>query len=169
MTRSRFRRCSKLTEWEACMARVMEHEHRYLFVFCAVTTWLVASQLCLAQDAAQSAPSSSSVSSQSGPQADASPTPPPAQPQSSPQPSPSPNPNATLENTITAGESDDEPPARRLVKWNEYEGPYITARVGGGFLLDFAGYAQDTESKQQVKLSPDYKLRDARFLLRGKF
>lgn len=94
-----------------------------------------------------------------------------ANPQGAPQPTPSasPNPNATLEDTIEAGESDDEPPTRKLVKWNEYEGPYITMRVGAGLLFDFAGYAQDTDSKEQVKLTPDYKLRDARFLLRGKF
>src|SRR5690348_1651595 len=144
MTRSRFRRCSKRTEWEARMVRVMEHGYaKYFIALCAVTTLLAVSQLCGAQDVPQRA--ASSASNQSGPQADASPT--PAKAQSNPQPTPSPNPNATLENTIAAGESDDEPPARRLVKWNEYEGPYITARVGGGFLLDFAGYAQDTESK----------------------
>lgn len=102
-----------------------------------------------------------------------------AAPQSSPsatpsgtstsQPSPSPNPNATLENTIEAGESSDEAPARRLVHWNEYAGPYFTIRVGGGILVDTAAYAQDTESKDQIKLSPDVKLRDARLVLRGTF
>src|SRR5689334_4828124 len=110
MTRSRFRRCSKLTEWEARMVRVMEHGYaKYFIALCAVTTLLAVSQLCGAQDV----PPASSASNQSGPQADASPT--PAKAQSSPQPTPSPNPNATLENTIAAGESDDEPPARRLV------------------------------------------------------
>src|SRR5262245_15285859 len=63
-----------------------------------------------------------------------------------PQASPSPNPNETLENTLEAGESSDEPPARRLVRWNEYHGPYFTMRVGGGILVDTAAYAQDNQS-----------------------
>jgi hypothetical protein len=62
----------------------------------------------------------------------------PAQPATAPQaspaaqPSPSPAPPATLENTISAGESSDEPPQRKLVHWNEYHGPYFTIRVGAG-------------------------------------
>src|SRR5262252_4991854 len=109
-------------------------------------------------------PDSSSVSAQSSPVPQASPSPTPAA-----QPSPSPNPNETLENTIEAGESSDEPPARRLVHWNEYHGPYFTMRVGGGILVDTAAYAQDNQSKEQFKLTPDVKLRDARLILRGTF
>src|SRR5215472_12816030 len=92
-----------------------------------------------------------------------------AQSTPTPQASPSPNPNETLENTIEAGESSDEPPARRLVRWNEYHGPYFTMRVGGGILVDTAAYAQDNQSKEQFKLTPDVKLRDARLILRGTF
>jgi phosphate-selective porin OprO and OprP len=92
-----------------------------------------------------------------------------ASPTPAAQPSPSPSPNATLENTIEAGESSDEPPRRELVHWNEYKGPYFTMRVGGGILVDTTAYAQDTESKEQIKLSPELKLRDARLILRGTF
>jgi phosphate-selective porin OprO and OprP len=60
-------------------------------------------------------------------------------------------------------------PARRLVSWNEYEGKYFTIRLGGGLLYDFAGYAQDDANKEQIELHPDWKLRDARFLLKGRF
>jgi phosphate-selective porin OprO/OprP len=87
---------------------------------------------------------------------------------SRPSPSPTPNPNATIENTSAAGDSPDEP-RRKLVKWNEYEGPYITFRAGGGFLVEAGGFQQDAESKEQFKLKPDYRLRDFRFLLSGKF
>ena len=34
-----------------------------------------------------------------------------------------------------------------FVSWNEYEGPYFTARLGFGFLYDTAGYARTTRAK----------------------
>jgi phosphate-selective porin OprO/OprP len=123
----------------------------------AAIALLAAPGLSHAQDAA-------GEPTQSAPSPQASPNPTPA-----PQPSPSPAPPSNLENTISAGESSDEPPARQLVHWNEYHGPYFTIRVGGGILVDTAAYAQDTESKEQIKLSPDVKLRDARLVLRGTF
>ena len=53
-------------------------------------------------------------------------------------------PQATLDDTIEAGESDAaESPRRQMVKWNEYEGPYFTIRMGGGFLIEAATYSQD--------------------------
>jgi hypothetical protein len=76
---------------------------------------------------------------------------------------------ATLENTISAGEADDDPPERDLVKWNHYEGKFFSIRVGGGFLYEGAAYAQDDESKEQFALHPDSKVRDARLSLRGRF
>lgn len=78
-----------------------------------------------------------------------------------------------LENTIQAGESEEEffPPKvpRGFKSWNEYRGPYFTIRVGGGFLFDTGWYAQDDQSKDQIKLSPGYKMRDARILIKGSF
>jgi hypothetical protein len=76
-------------------------------------------------------------------------------------------PSESVENDIDARES-NAPPKRDLVRWNEYRGPYFTARAGFGFLVDFAGYAQDDESKQQIKMLPGEKLRDFRFLVGGK-
>jgi phosphate-selective porin OprO/OprP len=72
----------------------------------------------------------------------------------------------TIENTIDA--SEDELPSRRLVRWNEYEGPYFTMRLGAGLLVDFSAFAQDQTSKQQIAMHPDPKLRDFRLLLGGK-
>jgi phosphate-selective porin OprO/OprP len=89
--------------------------------------------------------------------------PPPEQSQQTATTSPQP----TLENTIDAEES-SEPPERRLVKWNEYHGPYFTMRFGLGLLLDVAGFAQDENSKKQIKMHPDERLRDFRFILGGK-
>lgn len=78
-----------------------------------------------------------------------------------------------LENTIQADESEEEffPPKvpRGFKNWNEYKGPYFTIRVGAGFLFDTAWYAQDDQSKEQIKVSPGYKVRDVRILLKGSF
>ena len=58
------------------------------------------------------------------------------------------------ETGVSAVEPEAEPPRRSLVKWNEYEGPLFTLRVGAGFLLDYAAYAQDDASREQMDLSP---------------
>jgi phosphate-selective porin OprO/OprP len=76
---------------------------------------------------------------------------------------------ATLDSTVAAGGADVEKPRRRLVKWNEYDGPISTIRLGYGFLYDFATYAQSEESKQQVAMKPDIGLRDFRLILSGRF
>jgi phosphate-selective porin OprO/OprP len=79
-------------------------------------------------------------------------------------------PDPTIENTINAIESDESEQATRGFKhWNEFDGKYITTRVGAGFLVDYAAFSQDQENKKQFSLSPAYKLRDFRFLLSGKF
>jgi phosphate-selective porin OprO/OprP len=74
----------------------------------------------------------------------------------------------TVDNTLEAGEAEAVEPRRRLVHWNEYEGPFFTIRVGGGVLVDYVGYSQDDASQQQFDLTPEFKLRDARFLLKGR-
>ena len=76
---------------------------------------------------------------------------------------------ATVDTTVEAGEADAEVPRRRLVKWNEYDGPVTTLRLGFGFLVDAATYSQDQESKDQVTVEPDVGVRDFRLLLNGRF
>jgi phosphate-selective porin OprO and OprP len=78
-------------------------------------------------------------------------------------------PDSTIERTIEAGEAEVAEPRRKLVNWNEYEGPFFTMHVGAAFLYDYAAYDQDEESKQQFALEPDGKVRDFRFLLKGRF
>lgn len=56
-----------------------------------------------------------------------------------------------------------------MPNWNEYRGPHFTARAGLGFLVDTAAYVQDDASKEQIKMLPDQKLRDFRFVLGGSF
>jgi hypothetical protein len=92
------------------------------------------------------------------------------EPVPSPVPVPSQEPAAaetppTLDDTIEAGEALAKEPPRRLVKWNHYEGPYFTIRVGGGVLYEGAWYSQDEESRQQFDLEPEGKVRDARFVI----
>ena len=75
---------------------------------------------------------------------------------------------APIDDTIEAGEADAVEPARRLVRWNEYEGPLFTIRMGAGVLYEYAGYAQDADSKAQIDMTPEAKLRDTRILLKGR-
>ncbi len=77
-------------------------------------------------------------------------------------------PDSLLENTIEAGEADVAEPRRRFVKLNEFEGPFFTLRIGAGIVWDLAAFAQDSESKQQLDLEADTKVRDGRLLLKGK-
>lgn len=76
--------------------------------------------------------------------------------------------DSTVETTIEAGEAAVAEPRRKLVNWNEYEGPYFTIRVGLGFLYEAAAYDQNENSKQQFSLEPDSKVRDFRLLLKGR-
>jgi phosphate-selective porin OprO/OprP len=76
---------------------------------------------------------------------------------------------ATLDTTLEAGEADAQEPRRKLVKWNEYDGPVSTLRYGLNFMVDGVTYAQDDKSKQQIEVSPDVGLRDFRIVLGGRF
>ncbi len=62
---------------------------------------------------------------------------------------------STIDHTNDAGEDDDAEPRRKLVKWNEFEGPISTFRLGFGVLWDAATYSQDAESRQQVTIDED--------------
>jgi hypothetical protein len=75
-------------------------------------------------------------------------------------------PASPLDDSITAAESDA--PARRLVSFNEYEGPLGSIRIGGGVLYDYAAFSQDASSREQVELDSQWKYRDGRVLLSGR-
>jgi phosphate-selective porin OprO/OprP len=76
---------------------------------------------------------------------------------------------SSLTNTNEAAGADGDSPRRQLVGWNEYKGPFVTARLGGGFLWDYSGYDQDEDSKGQMSLENKGDLRDFRVLLKGAF
>ncbi len=74
---------------------------------------------------------------------------------------------SAIDDTMTAAESDA--PARQLVKFNEFEGPLGSIRVGFGLLFDYATFEQDEVSKEQVEeLNPEWEYRDGRLLLSGR-
>jgi phosphate-selective porin OprO/OprP len=75
---------------------------------------------------------------------------------------------STIDTTLEAGEA-DAVPQKSTPKWNEYDTKVSTLRFGYGFLIDFASYAQDDDSKKQVAMSADAGLRDFRVLARGRF
>jgi phosphate-selective porin OprO and OprP len=118
--------------------------------------------------------------SQNPTEAPANPSPEEAQNTNNTAPPPQPTPAATtptatpqkgvqepnLENTVEAAEP---LPKRDLVHWNEYRGPHFTIRAGAGLLLDFAAFAQDAASKEQIAMLPGEKLRDFRFIMGGRF
>ena len=79
-----------------------------------------------------------------------------------------PSPPTTTE-TLEAGETDAFVPARKLIDWNEYDGKNFSIRVGFGFLVDYASFAQDDTSKQQIAVQSKYQFRDGRLLFKGKF
>ena len=85
------------------------------------------------------------------------------------QPPPKPPGQGTDDRTIEAGESSGDAPVRQLVKWNEYRGPHFTIRLGGGILYEGGTYVQDEASSQQFDLTGKWKVRDARFTLKGGF
>src|SRR5436190_18196797 len=76
--------------------------------------------------------------------------------------------DSTLAVGLTAGESDGEPRRRQLLNALKLDLGFTTLRVGGGVLVDYIGYDQDSASREQFHLVSTGKLRDARFLVGGR-
>ena len=70
--------------------------------------------------------------------------------------------------SVNSEEGSEDEPTRRMVHWNEYEGRWFTARLGGGFLYDSANYSQDSDSESQFDFDPKTYIRDSRLLLKGR-
>ena len=82
---------------------------------------------------------------------------------------PASNSGQTLDDTLEAGDDELSVPVRKLVTWNEFEGDSASARVGAGFLYEYAAYSQDEAGKEQFALFPTAQIRDARFIFKGSF
>jgi phosphate-selective porin OprO/OprP len=78
--------------------------------------------------------------------------------------------DTTLATGITAGEADDEPRPRALIQRLKLNLGFTTLNIGGGVLVDYIMYQQDTVSREQFPDLPSIgKLRDARVLFDGRF
>src|SRR5512145_176363 len=75
-------------------------------------------------------------------------------------------PKSTLDDTLVAGHDEVPQPVRKLIDWNQYDGPLFSLNIGGGFLYEYAAFAQNENSKEQLALRPQAKTRDLRILLR---
>jgi phosphate-selective porin OprO/OprP len=75
---------------------------------------------------------------------------------------------ATDGDSVNADENIPDDDTRRMVHWNEYEGRWFTARLGGGFLYDTANYSQDSDSESQFDFQSKDYIRDSRLLLMGR-
>jgi len=87
---------------------------------------------------------------------------------SAPPPAPPASEPPAVEDTLVAGGSSSDPPARRLVKWNEFEGPFFTLRASAGIILDAGSFAQDEASREQFDLESDAQVRDFRLMFNGR-
>src|SRR5262245_2453470 len=74
---------------------------------------------------------------------------------------------STLDDTLVAGDDEVSEPVRKLITWNQYDGPLFSMTIGGGFLYEYAAFAQNENSKEQFALSPHAKTRDLGILFRG--
>ncbi len=74
-------------------------------------------------------------------------------------------PDGTEGETMTVSKNDS---VLSTSKWYEFDGKVSTLKLGGGLLYDFVTYIQDDVSKDQIRLTPDIKLRDFRFIMSGK-
>lgn len=89
--------------------------------------------------------------------------------------------SATTDSQRQAGKTNDpaekytvesdlvDQPERRIVKWNDYDLKYLTFKWGLYCLFDYGTAAQDDNSKTQVSVPSDIKLRDLRISFSGKF
>lgn len=77
--------------------------------------------------------------------------------------------DSILANGITAGEADGDRLRRNLLSRARANLGFTTFELGGGVLVDYIGYDQDSASRTQFDLASIGKLRDARVLIGGKF
>jgi phosphate-selective porin OprO and OprP len=75
---------------------------------------------------------------------------------------------------VTADSLTQATQANQKKPWNQLDLGFTTLKFGAGFLYEYANYAQDEEGEKQsdsakFDLGPDFKVRDFRVLLSGKF
>jgi len=78
-------------------------------------------------------------------------------------------PDTSIATGITAAEADADMERRTLLSALHLNLGFTTLRFGGGVLVDYIGYDQDSASREQFHLASTGKLRDARVLFGGTF
>jgi phosphate-selective porin OprO/OprP len=83
-----------------------------------------------------------------------------------------PQPDGTMGFVFSGKDSADVLPFKKENKyprWNEFDGPVSSLKLGMGFMYDYAAYKQNETSKEQVgSLDPEFRVRDFRVILSGK-
>jgi len=77
-------------------------------------------------------------------------------------------PDTSIAGGLTAGEADADLMRRHLFNRAKFDLGFTTFEFGGGVLVDYIGYDQDSLSREQFRLVSQGKLRDARLLFGGK-
>lgn len=83
-------------------------------------------------------------------------------------------PDGTTGEMLEVVTEDSLPQRWKDKRWRLFPGKFSSLKLGGGFLYEFAGYAQDENSKRQMDslgtpLTPTFKVRDFRIVASGQF
>src|ERR1043165_6953068 len=81
-------------------------------------------------------------------------------------------PDGTMGEELEVVKTDTLPEPWRRKRWRLFNGRYSTAKFGGGFLYEYAGYQQDANARMQmdqlgVSLKPAFAVRDFRIVGSG--
>ncbi len=83
-------------------------------------------------------------------------------------------PDGTMGEMLEVVNTDTVPKKWRDKRWRLFPGKITTFKAGGGFLYEFAGFAQDSNSKRQAdsagyEVKSAFKVRDFRLVASGQF
>jgi phosphate-selective porin OprO/OprP len=77
-------------------------------------------------------------------------------------------PDGTQGETFKINKADTVAQPLTFDNWNQFNGPFSTLKIGGGFLYEYGTYVQDEASKEQVEMTPGFRVRDFRVTLSGR-
>jgi phosphate-selective porin OprO and OprP len=78
-------------------------------------------------------------------------------------------PDGTEGEVLDTNDFNVEANRHKYANWNKFDGPLTTLKIGAWFLYDFVAYSQDNVNKEQIELEPEFKVRDFRITLSGRF
>ena len=77
-------------------------------------------------------------------------------------------PDGTQGETFRINKADTIAQPLTFENWNQFNGPFSTLKIGGGFLYEYGTYVQDEVSKEQVEMTSGFRVRDFRVTLSGR-